>query len=80
MPPIHFCRLASVTLDSGVDEFGAIPDSERVLSVELCQCPPGYHGSSCEGCNVGYYRQSKGPFGPICAECNCHGHADVSYI
>ena len=23
-------------------------DSDIVSSVELCECPPGYHGNSCE--------------------------------
>ena len=34
-------------------------DGECVTSVELCQCPEGYHGFSCEDCSVGYYRRYK---------------------
>ena len=32
-------------------------DGECVTSVELCECPDGYHGFSCEDCSVGYYRR-----------------------
>ncbi len=47
--------------------------------MELCECPPGYHGTSCEGCSVGYFRESEGPFGPICAPCDCHGHKEICH-
>lgn len=74
-------RLSNVELESAekVTDATEIPEGEEVLSVELCECPLGYHGSSCESCAVGYFRQSDGPFGPICAECQCHGHADVCH-
>lgn len=74
-------RLSGVSLDAAeeADDPAAVPAGQLVPSVELCECPPGYHGASCESCSVGYYRQSEGPFGPICAPCNCHGHADVCH-
>ena len=28
-------------------------DPEKVYSVEQCQCPPGYYGTSCESCAIG---------------------------
>lgn len=46
------------------------------LSVEKCQCPPGYNGHSCEDCATGYYRDPKGPYGGYCLPCQCNGHAD----
>ncbi len=39
------------------------------------RCPEGYYGYSCEDCALGYFRSQEGPLGPICAPCNCHGHA-----
>ncbi|XP_022314761.2 laminin subunit alpha-like [Crassostrea virginica] len=45
-------------------------------SVEQCQCPVGYVGSSCQDCDTGYYRSSKSPYLGVCIPCNCHGHAD----
>ena len=70
-------RLSGVVMDSA-EEFSnasAVADDEFVRSVELCECPPGYHGNSCEDCSVGYWKERMGPLGPICAACNCNGHA-----
>lgn len=46
------------------------------LSVEQCQCPMGYIGSSCQDCAAGYYRSSKSPYRGVCIPCSCNGHAD----
>ncbi|XP_061192514.1 laminin subunit alpha-like [Saccostrea echinata] len=46
-------------------------------SVEQCQCPMGYVGSSCQDCAPGYYRSSKTPYLGVCIPCNCHGHSDT---
>ncbi|GAB6018614.1 hypothetical protein CHUAL_000299 [Chamberlinius hualienensis] len=47
--------------------------------VEICECPPGYAGISCEVCALGYVRDSRGSeIGRgTCIPCNCHGHSDV---
>lgn len=47
----------------------------HALSVEQCQCPPGYDGLSCEYCSAGYYRIDSGPHGGYCVQCQCNGHA-----
>lgn len=49
----------------------------RALSVERCECPPGYQGLSCEDCAPGFYRDPNGPYGGYCIPCDCHGHADT---
>ncbi|XP_033738423.1 laminin subunit alpha-2-like isoform X2 [Pecten maximus] len=46
-------------------------------SVEMCNCPPGYAGLSCERCAPGYRRLNGQLYGGICEGCNCNGHADT---
>lgn len=52
------------------DEDDENPDFYETLSVEKCQCPPGYTGLSCEDCASGYYRE-----GGYCVPCQCNGHS-----
>ena len=54
-------RLSKVSLDSAVEVPGERNMTEQdradqVTSVEMCTCPEGYYGYSCEDCAVGYYR------------------------
>lgn len=66
-------RLSSVGLDS------AVPyptDGSFASAVEVCQCPPGYTGSSCESCWPRHRRVNGTVFGGICEPCQCFGHAD----
>ncbi|EGW09988.1 Laminin subunit alpha-2 [Cricetulus griseus] len=52
-------RLSSVNLESAVP----YPTDRSIASaVEVCQCPPGYSGSSCENCK-------DHTSGPYCNEC-----------
>jgi dystroglycan 1 len=48
---------------------------DRALTVEQCQCPPGYKGLSCHQCQSGYRRENVGPFLGRCIPCDCNGHA-----
>ncbi|XP_004846024.1 laminin subunit alpha-2 isoform X1 [Heterocephalus glaber] len=66
-------RLSDVGLES------AVPyptDGSVATAVEVCQCPPGYSGSSCESCWPGHRRVNGTIFGGICEPCQCFGHAD----
>ncbi|XP_076046327.1 laminin subunit alpha isoform X4 [Oratosquilla oratoria] len=69
-------RLSKVTLQTAVTSFYQAT-REPALSVEQCQCPANYLGSSCEDCAPGYYRAQTGPFGGFCVPCQCNGHADT---
>lgn len=60
-------------------ETSSVDPSARVTSVEQCQCPPGYHGHSCEECALGHFRESEDDFGPICGACRCNGHAEFCH-
>ena len=54
---LFLCRLSNVEMDSAEEtELGqplADDDPSKVFSVEQCQCPPGYYGTSCESCDIG---------------------------
>ncbi|XP_036024630.1 LOW QUALITY PROTEIN: laminin subunit alpha-2 [Onychomys torridus] len=66
-------RLSSVNLES------AVPyptDRSIATAVEVCQCPPGYSGSSCESCWPRYRRVNGTIFGGTCEPCQCFGHAE----
>ncbi|XP_066588247.1 laminin subunit alpha [Prorops nasuta] len=68
--------LSYAILDIPTDHYSpkySVPAS----SVEQCQCPPNYQGSSCEECAPGYYRVQSGPYGGYCVKCQCHGHSDT---
>uniref|UniRef100_A0A2K5E5S5 Laminin subunit alpha-2 n=1 Tax=Aotus nancymaae TaxID=37293 RepID=A0A2K5E5S5_AOTNA len=66
-------RLSSVNLESAV----SYPtDGSVAAAVEVCQCPPGYTGSSCESCWPRHRRVNGTIFGGICEPCQCFGHAE----
>ncbi|CAD5215290.1 unnamed protein product [Bursaphelenchus okinawaensis] len=46
-------------------------------SVEMCSCPAGYTGFSCQTCAPGYYRlkSEDDSFLGACVPCNCNAHA-----
>ena len=74
---VQEARLKKVTLQDATLEESADTDS-LASSVEECQCPAGYTGTSCEDCGDGYYRVSvPGMYKGTCEPCNCRGHAST---
>ncbi|XP_053447622.1 laminin subunit alpha-2 isoform X1 [Nycticebus coucang] len=66
-------RLSSVSLESAV----SYPTDGSIASaVEVCQCPPGYTGSSCESCWPRHRRVNGTMYGGICEPCQCFGHEE----
>ncbi|CAB3410943.1 unnamed protein product [Caenorhabditis bovis] len=55
--------LGDVAWEIAVDRH--TPDG-LALEVELCSCPPGYIGTSCEDCAPGYERSGNGPYLGYC--------------
>ncbi|KAM4040964.1 laminin subunit alpha-2 isoform 3-T3 [Anomaloglossus baeobatrachus] len=66
-------RLSSVTLE--VAEESEL-SGRTALDIEICQCPPGYSGTSCESCLPGHRRVNGTLFGGKCEPCRCFGHSD----
>ena len=66
--------ISDVTLDTAIEQNTLTPQPPTT-EVEVCRCPPGYRGSSCESCAAGYYRDtndySTGPLGS-CSRCPCN--------
>ncbi|XP_063440155.1 laminin-like protein epi-1 isoform X2 [Mytilus trossulus] len=66
-------RLMEVKMEYATED-GA---GEQAVSVEQCQCPVGYTGTSCESCETGFYRIKSTPYLGTCVPCRCNGHADT---
>lgn len=49
---------------------------ERAYAVEMCNCPVGYKGLSCEDCDRGYTRGLSGLHLGTCVPCECGGYSD----
>ncbi|XP_058880004.1 laminin subunit alpha-2 isoform X3 [Acipenser ruthenus] len=80
------CRLSSVSLEV------AVPYSDNTAvatAVEICNCPPGYTGTSCEqkqtpgtplnkseACLTGFRRANSTLYRGLCEPCQCFGHSD----
>ncbi|XP_072218688.1 laminin subunit alpha-2 [Leuresthes tenuis] len=47
----------------------------RASAVEVCSCPPGYAGTSCEACVPGFRRVNGNLYNGVCELCRCHEHA-----
>ncbi|XP_054830970.1 laminin subunit alpha-2 [Eublepharis macularius] len=66
-------RLSGVSLEAA-DRFSS--GQKYASAVEVCQCPPGYSGTSCESCWPRHRRVNGTIVGGICRQCTCFGHAE----
>ncbi|XP_077634366.1 laminin subunit alpha-3 isoform X1 [Crocuta crocuta] len=74
---LYFTETQRLSLSGvGLEEASATGSGRRAHDVEMCACPPGYTGDSCQGCSPGYYRDSKGAYTGRCVPCNCNGHSN----
>ncbi|KAH8387838.1 hypothetical protein KR093_009841, partial [Drosophila rubida] len=64
--PTQNTAIRDVTLELSVER--AQPGAERAVDIEMCQCPAGYVGNSCESCAALHYRDANNQ----CTACPCH--------
>ncbi|KAK4879912.1 hypothetical protein RN001_008058 [Aquatica leii] len=68
--------ISDITLDTAVEQYTG---QSKARDVEVCRCPVGYRGTSCESCAAGYYRDindlQTGPLGS-CTRCPCNGNEE----
>ncbi|XP_025416415.1 basement membrane-specific heparan sulfate proteoglycan core protein isoform X4 [Sipha flava] len=61
--------LSDVSLDTAIE---TDTGGERSVNVEVCRCPAGYRGTSCETCSVGYYKDADDK----CIRCPCNSNEE----
>uniref|UniRef100_A0AAR2J0D6 Basement membrane-specific heparan sulfate proteoglycan core protein n=1 Tax=Pygocentrus nattereri TaxID=42514 RepID=A0AAR2J0D6_PYGNA len=66
------CRLSSVSVEVASEDSSS---DVQATAVEVCDCPHGYSGTSCEVCAEGYRRVNGTVHQGVCELCQCHGHA-----
>lgn len=69
-----------LSLQSAILTVGELsPDGETDNLVEMCECPEGYTGMSCEKCAWGYVKMpvngSDHQNHHVCVKCDCNSHA-----
>ncbi|KOB69320.1 Terribly reduced optic lobes [Operophtera brumata] len=60
--------IADVSMDTATEI--SQPNALVAKGVEICMCPPGHLGTSCETCAAGYYKNEQ----DYCLQCPCNGH------
>ncbi|XP_072931305.1 basement membrane-specific heparan sulfate proteoglycan core protein [Epargyreus clarus] len=68
VPNLTLTSIADVAMDTATEV--SDPNMPVATGVEICMCPEGYSGTSCEICSAGYYEDQTG----YCRKCNCNGH------
>uniref|UniRef100_A0A3Q3D5A7 Basement membrane-specific heparan sulfate proteoglycan core protein n=1 Tax=Hippocampus comes TaxID=109280 RepID=A0A3Q3D5A7_HIPCM len=68
-------RASYSTEPSAVYRYRNTLRERKASAVEMCSCPPGYAGTSCEACVAGFRRVDGNLYDGVCEVCHCHGHA-----
>ncbi|KAH9644190.1 hypothetical protein HF086_008679, partial [Spodoptera exigua] len=68
VPIIDDTTIADVSMDTATENYDPILPAAK--GIEICMCPPGHSGTSCETCKTGYYKDQRGN----CQQCPCNGN------
>ncbi|KAK9952854.1 hypothetical protein ABG768_016886 [Culter alburnus] len=77
-------RISNISMETALEADEVPAGGEVARLVEMCECPLGYAGLSCQECAPGYYRQAvselnmKGRNRPLiqpCVPCRCNNHS-----
>ncbi|MFT7813885.1 laminin subunit alpha-1-like [Arapaima gigas] len=76
-------RISNISMDTAVEADVAPAASNIADLIEVCECPKGYAGLSCQECAPGHYRHpaagsnlgSPRPFIQPCVPCQCNNHS-----
>uniref|UniRef100_A0A8C7M8E2 Laminin, alpha 1 n=1 Tax=Oncorhynchus kisutch TaxID=8019 RepID=A0A8C7M8E2_ONCKI len=82
---LSFVRISNITMDTALEVVQGLEDMELASLIEICECPAGYAGLSCQECAPGYYRQpvtelnkrGKRPLIQPCVPCRCNNHSQA---
>uniref|UniRef100_A0A3B4ARG9 Laminin subunit alpha-1 n=1 Tax=Periophthalmus magnuspinnatus TaxID=409849 RepID=A0A3B4ARG9_9GOBI len=78
-------RISNITMETAVEEEAQITGGVA-RQIELCDCPWGYSGLSCQECAPGFFRQPVSELSPRnqrnlfvrpCVPCRCNNHSEM---
>ncbi|XP_072008302.1 laminin subunit alpha-1 [Engystomops pustulosus] len=78
-------RISNISMDIAVEASEMHSGREAANLIEICECPPGYTGLSCQECAPGYYREQvtevnllkAQPYIAPCVPCQCSNHSEA---
>uniref|UniRef100_H2ZS58 Laminin subunit alpha-1 n=1 Tax=Latimeria chalumnae TaxID=7897 RepID=H2ZS58_LATCH len=78
-------RISNISMEVAVMVEEMHGNRMAARGIEICDCPPGYTGLSCQECSPGYYRQKltelnvRGPRPLLapCVLCQCNNHSEI---
>ncbi|XP_036375311.1 laminin subunit alpha-3-like [Megalops cyprinoides] len=71
---LYFAQSQRLSLgEVGLEQASPTGSGASASTVEVCECPPGHRGDSCQKCAPGHYRERKGLYLGHCVPCSCNG-------
>ncbi|XP_072324438.1 laminin subunit alpha-1 [Scyliorhinus torazame] len=74
-------RISNISMEIAMEEDETHATRDHARQIEICDCPPGYAGLSCQECAPGFYRVKIGDglqsLDVACVSCQCNNHSNV---